>query len=100
MEFVSDISPFAGERSRPDFVMSGPRVAVYIDGCFWHGCPQHFTLPKTAGDWWATKVVANHHRDVGASARLASAGWTVVRAWAHEDPTLVAASILHAIAAR
>ncbi len=99
MEFQSDVSPFEGERSRPDFVIPRHQLALYVDGCFWHGCPEHFTLPRTQSDWWASKVSSNRQRDAAAFLRLTAAGWKVVRVWAHEDPADVVASVLRAISA-
>jgi len=62
------------------------RVAVYVDGCFWHSCPQHATSPKNNAQWWADKLAANVVRDRDTDTRLAAAGWRVVRIWEHENP--------------
>jgi DNA mismatch endonuclease (patch repair protein) len=61
-------------------------VAVFVDGCFWHGCPVHGTWPKEHGDWWRKKIEANQCRDRDTDARLAEAGWVAVRVWEHESP--------------
>ncbi|TDB94376.1 very short patch repair endonuclease [Micromonospora fluostatini] len=70
-------------RSRPDMVFPGPRVAVFVDGCFWHGCPQHgpsrFRGPNA--ERWATKIAGNKQRDQRVEAELTAAGWRVVRVW-------------------
>ena len=77
-------------RRRIDIAFTSVKVAVLIDGCFWHGCPQHATQPKANAEWWRAKLEANVARDRDTDRRLAEAGWTVVRAWEHEDPAEVA----------
>lgn len=84
--FFVDRAPLRGLRRRADLVFPRKRVAVYVDGCFWHSCPQHATFPKNNAQWWADKLAANVVRDRDTDARLAGAGWTVVRIWEHEDP--------------
>ncbi len=66
------------------------RVAVYVDGCFWHRCPIHATDPKNNADWWAEKLAGNVARDRATDAALTAAGWQVVRIWEHEDPVCAA----------
>ncbi len=88
--FFVDRPPLAGLRRRADLVFPRRRVAVYVDGCFWHSCPLHATRPKNNAEWWATKLAANVARDRDTDARLVAAGWTVVRVWEHEDPTSAA----------
>lgn len=74
--------------SRPrrvaDIVFPGPRVAVFVDGCFWHGCPEHATWPKKNADFWREKIHANRARDADTNRRLEAHGWQVVRVWTHE----------------
>ncbi|MFC9519030.1 very short patch repair endonuclease [Nocardiaceae bacterium NPDC056970] len=84
--FFVDRAPLRGLRRRADLVFPRKRVAVYVDGCFWHSCPQHATSPKNNAQWWADKLAANVVRDRDTDARLAAAGWRVVRIWEHEDP--------------
>lgn len=67
-----------------DIVLPGPRVAVFIDGCFWHGCPRHATFPKTNQDYWVPKLAENRIRDRRQTARLRAAGWRVFRVWEHQ----------------
>jgi DNA mismatch endonuclease, patch repair protein len=74
-------------RRRADVVFTRRRVAIFVDGCFWHACPQHATSPKVNGDWWAAKLATNVARDRDTDDRLAAAGWTVVRVWEHEPTT-------------
>jgi DNA mismatch endonuclease (patch repair protein) len=74
-------------RRRADVVFTRRRVAVFVDGCFWHSCPAHATSPKANETWWAEKLAGNVARDRDTDARLAAAGWTVVRVWEHESAT-------------
>ncbi len=69
---------------RPDIVFLGARCAVFIDGCFWHGCPKHYVRPRTRHDFWAEKLVANIDRDRRQTLMLEEKGWTVLRFWEHE----------------
>lgn len=80
-------------RCKADIVWRGLRLAVFIDGCFWHGCPIHATRPKANGAWWAQKLDANMRRDGRTTVELNKLGWTVLRFWEHEDPSLVADDI-------
>ena len=61
-----------------------PRVCVFVDGCFWHGCPRHFRLPKTNSEWWAEKIRDNMERDVRKTGELQDRGWEVIRVWEHD----------------
>jgi DNA mismatch endonuclease (patch repair protein) len=74
-----------GSQRTADIVFPRRRVAVYLDGCFWHGCPIHGTWPKLNADWWRAKIEANKCRDKDTDARLRSAGWMVIRVWEHEN---------------
>ena len=71
-------------RSRPDMLFIGARVAVYVDGCFWHGCPEHGTWPKNNAEFWRGKIEANVARDRAATKALEEAGWKVIRIWERE----------------
>jgi DNA mismatch endonuclease, patch repair protein len=90
MRFRVDARPVATIPRRADVVLRGDRVAVFLDGCFWHGCPDHFLPPATNADYWIAKIAGNRARDASTTALLEAAGWVVVRAWEHE-PTAVAA---------
>lgn len=68
-------------RRRADMLFPGLRVAVFVDGCFWHGCPRHATHPTANHDWWQRKLAGNRDRDRDTDRRLRDAGWTVVRIW-------------------
>ncbi|MFF5366515.1 very short patch repair endonuclease [Streptomyces sp. NPDC013187] len=83
-----------GARPRPDIVFTRARVAVFVDGCFWHCCPEHGRQPGVNGGYWGPKLERNVARDRAADAALAAAGWTVVRVWEHEAPDEAAARII------
>jgi DNA mismatch endonuclease, patch repair protein len=70
-------------RVRPDIAFTGRKVAVFIDGCFWHACPEHGSKPKNNDWYWSPKLAGNVERDRAADAALVQAGWTVVRLWEH-----------------
>jgi DNA mismatch endonuclease, patch repair protein len=91
--------PELGRRRRVDVVFPGRRVAVLVDGCFWHGCPTHGTWPAANAGWWAEKIARNQWRDADTTAVLAAAGWTVLRFWEHEDVTAAANAVERAVRA-
>jgi DNA mismatch endonuclease, patch repair protein len=93
MRYRVDRAIIPGVRRRTDVVFTRARVAVFVDGCFWHGCPTHETRPKANAEWWAAKLNANVCRDRDTDARLNAAGWTVVRVWEHDDVLTAAARI-------
>jgi DNA mismatch endonuclease (patch repair protein) len=80
-----DHKPLPSLRRKADVVFVGAGVAVYVDGCFWHGCPQHATWPKENADFWREKIEANRKRDADTDQRLADAGWIAIHVWEHED---------------
>lgn len=77
----------------PDIALTRARIAVFVDGCFWHGCPEHAVAPKANADWWRSKLDANVARDRRNDTTLRESGWIVVRAWEHENPVIVADGI-------
>lgn len=77
--------PLAGLRRVADLVFVGARVAVFVDGCFWHGCSEHGTWPKQNAEFWRDKIHGNVRRDRHTDAMLTEAGWLPVRVWEHED---------------
>jgi DNA mismatch endonuclease (patch repair protein) len=81
---------YGGLPGRPDVVFTRVRLAVFVDGCFWHMCPQHVVMPKNNAAWWREKLLRNVERDREADAVLAGMGWEVLHAWEHEDPIAVA----------
>ena len=85
---------------RADIVFRSAEVAVFVDGCFWHRCPEHSTDPKANNEWWAAKLAANQRRDRDTDAALQEAGWAVVRVWEHEDPLKAALRIQEIVETR
>jgi len=79
---------------RPDIVFTARRIAVFVDGCFWHGCPLHHTKPIANAQYWEDKVSSNRDRDRRTTSTLEADGWTVIRIWEHENPQTAAAQIL------
>ncbi len=98
LRYRVDKRPLATMRQRADILFTKSRVAVFVDGCFWHRCPQHGTMPKSNGVWWQQKLQANVDRDDRTRTALEAAGWVVMRIWEHEDPQAAAARILHQLA--
>lgn len=90
----------AGVGVRPDVVFPGVRIAVFLDGCFWHGCEVHGTKPKANGAYWAAKLARNRARDQRVNEALKMDGWRVLRFWEHDDPTLAARRIATAVQVR
>jgi DNA mismatch endonuclease, patch repair protein len=82
-----------------DIAFTKARVAVFVDGCFWHVCPEHRTSPAANSAWWSDKLAKNHARDIATNEHLIDLGWTVVRIWEHEDPAAAAARIREAVRA-
>lgn len=72
-------------RRRADLVLSRARIAVFVDGCFWHACPEHATAPSSNAAWWRAKLDRNVERDRDTDARLLELGWTSLRFWEHAD---------------
>ena len=90
--------PVPGMRRRKiDIAFTGVRLAVLIDGCFWHGCPEHATSPKANAEWWRLKLDRNIERDQETNAQLLAEGWTVLRFWEHEPPGAVMRQVAAAV---
>lgn len=89
--------PLPGLRRRGDIVFPRQRIVVFVDGCFWHGCPEHATWPKANAAWWRAKIEANFARDRDTDVRLAQAGWVIVRIWEHEQSERAAAEVRTAL---
>lgn len=95
------IAPEPGLRRRADIVFTRARVAVFIDGCFWHGCPEHGRSSfNHNADYWPTKIAANRARDTDTNLKLAQAGWLVLRYWEHQDAADVVADIQQTVEPR
>jgi DNA mismatch endonuclease, patch repair protein len=90
LRYRVDARPIPDWRRRADLVFAGARIAVFVDGCFWHGCLAHGSVPKANSAWWESKLERTRDRDRDTDQRLCDAGWTVVRIWEHEDPVAAA----------
>jgi DNA mismatch endonuclease (patch repair protein) len=80
-------------RITPDVVFPRQKLAIFVDGCFWHRCPKHGTDPRSNADYWSLKLARNVERDRRTGAALRKRGWKVVRIWEHEDPSVAARRI-------
>jgi len=89
--------PLAGTRRRADLTFVRQRVAVFVDGCFWHGCPRHATWPKANALWWRSKIARNRQRDRDTNNQLRQKGWVVIRVWEHEDMRRAAARVARSL---
>lgn len=92
LRYRVDFAPLGGRR-RADIVFTRKRIAVFIDGCYWHGCSEHATYPKRNKDYWLPKLARNIERDRETDKILQRSGWTVLRYWEHEAPVAVANAI-------
>lgn len=97
LRYFVDRAPFKGLRRRADLVFPRRKVAVYVDGCFWHSCPEHATKPRNNAQWWADKLAANVARDRNTDERLEAEGWSVVRVWEHEPVADAADKVVRAL---
>nr|WP_245681112.1 very short patch repair endonuclease [Glycomyces harbinensis] len=99
LRYRVSIRPLPEVRRTADMVFTRTRIAVFLDGCFWHGCPEHHTAAKTNMEYWAEKVRRNRERDQETDEALRQAGWTVVRFWEHEDPVSAARRLVEIVEA-
>ena len=90
----------SGRRVRPDIAFTARRVAVFVDGCFWHACPEHGRSPAVNEGYWTPKLRRNVERDRAADESLAAAGWNVVRIWEHESLDDAVAAVVAAVGPR
>lgn len=97
LRYRVNVAPVAGLRRTADVVFPRQRIAVFIDGCFWHGCPAHYIAPKANSEFWSDKVSKNRRRDLETTERLAAAGWNVLRFWEHEEAAAVADAVEAAV---
>jgi DNA mismatch endonuclease (patch repair protein) len=93
LRFRVDRRPIAAVAGRADIVFSRRRIAVFVDGCYWHGCPTHYVPPATNTAYWTAKIEGNRRRDAATTTALVDAGWIVIRIWEHEDAHAAAAEI-------
>jgi DNA mismatch endonuclease, patch repair protein len=82
---------------KPDFIFPKLKIALFVDGCFWHLCPDHSNFPKNNEEFWKKKLLGNRKRDIDVNRTLSTKGWRVLRFWEHElnDPNQIAITILH-----
>jgi DNA mismatch endonuclease (patch repair protein) len=92
--------PLPAMRRSADLIFPREKVAVMVDGCYWHGCPEHYVASKSNTEYWSRKVEKNRLRDAETDSRLRAAGWLVIRIWEHQDPHLAAEAVRHAVHAR
>ena len=100
LRYRVNVRPLPSLRRTADLVFTRQRIAVFIDGCFWHGCPDHHTQPHANADYWAAKVQRNRQRDAATDETLTAPGWMVLRFWEHMDPIEVAEAVRTAVTAR
>ncbi|MBE0559079.1 MAG: very short patch repair endonuclease [Proteobacteria bacterium] len=93
LRYSIDAKPLEELPRRADIVFRRAKVAVFVDGCFWHGCPEHGTWPRANDQFWRVKILANKERDSDTNNRLRDRGWLVIRIWEHEDPSVAAMRI-------
>jgi DNA mismatch endonuclease, patch repair protein len=100
LRFRKNTRPERDLRCRADIVFSRARVAVFVDGCFWHRCPKHGTSPRANSEYWQSKLDRNVARDRANDDALAHVGWEVIRVWEHEAPHAAAERIGRVVRAR
>lgn len=94
LRFRVNTRPIRAVRRSGDVVFTKQRLAIFVDGCFWHGCPEHYVAPKQNVGYWSAKVTRNRERDAETNKLLQDAGWTVLRIWEHEDPVVATSRIV------
>jgi DNA mismatch endonuclease (patch repair protein) len=92
-----DFRPEISLRTKGDIVFRRQRLVVFVDGCFWHSCPLHGTVPRNNRDWWIDKLNANRERDSRNRASLEGLGWRCLAFWAHDDPSNIVTTIVAAL---
>lgn len=100
LRYRVDYRPIPTLNRRADLVFTRAKVAVFVDGCFWHGCPEHHTLARTNERFWAEKVRRNRERDAETNDVLAADGWVVIRAWEHEAVDAIVRRIVETLQQR
>jgi len=97
LRYRVDLAPLKGYRRRADVVFTRAKIAVFIDGCFWHGCPLHYRVPGTNVGYWEPKIARNVERDAETTLALTAAGWRVLRYWEHDKPVDIVADIVSVV---
>lgn len=94
LRYRVDMRPLPTVARRADIVFTRAKVAVFVDGCYWHGCPEHYKASKSNVAYWHAKITRNINRDRETDRMLSDAGWFVIRAWEHEAPSATADRVL------
>ena len=100
LRYRVDARPVKELNRRADIVFRSAKVAVFVDGCFWHGCPKHGTQAKANAEFWRNKIKQNQTRDAETNQLLKKAGWKVIRVWEHENPEKASKKIHRVVAER
>ena len=100
LRFRIDVKPIKELNRKADIIFRPTKVAVFVDGCFWHGCPIHGTQARENAEFWALKIKQNQERDKDTVIQLEAAGWKVIRVWEHEDPEEAAQEIYNIVVKR
>lgn len=100
LRFRVNSRPLPQLRRTADMVFRPAKIAVFMDGCFWHGCPDHFTIARTNPQFWSTKIAHTRERDAETNDALARAGWMTLRFWEHEDPRNAASQVAEVVRLR
>lgn len=100
LRYRVDFRPLPGLNRRADLVFTRAKVAVFVDGCYWHGCPQHGTTARTNASYWGPKISRNRERDLDTDRQLAAAGWEVVRIWEHDNSDIAASRVADIVGER
>jgi DNA mismatch endonuclease (patch repair protein) len=93
LRYRVDRRPVAAVPCRADIVFTRRRVAIFVDGCYWHGCPTHHVTPATNRPYWTAKIDGNRARDATTTRAIEAAGWRVIRVWEHDDAAVAATAI-------
>ncbi|MDX3099036.1 very short patch repair endonuclease [Streptomyces sp. ME19-03-3] len=94
LRYRVNAQPLPELRRTADLVFPRAHVAVFVDGCYWHGCPDHYRPAMKRSHFWRDKIQGNQARDADTNQRLQERGWTVVRVWEHEDPNVAADKVV------
>jgi len=100
LRYRVDNQPILDLRRRADLVFRSAKVAVFVDGCLWHGCPEHCRVPETHREYWSEKIDRNMRRDLDTDRRLRKEGWVSIRIWEHDDPEEAAAKVADVVSVR
>lgn len=100
LRYAIDRRPISSVRRRADLVFRSAKVAVFVNGCYWHACPIHGSWPRNNARWWRAKLLRNRERDQETDEILGQQGWISVRVWEHDDPKAIACSVARVVRRR